>query len=125
MEGAAHAFIEAGIKYDIDPLIMIAIGKHESGLGKYYSDATNNQRHSYAGVMTWDKFGNRSLKAYPSWEDSVFDHARILREVYINRGKDTIKDVWLTYAPLSENMNSSWGAAVSRHYTAMKSHFSN
>lgn len=119
MEGSALHFIEAGEKYNVDPLFLVSIGYHESKYAKAYS---NNSRHSYAGVMRFFN-GQRDLKSYTSWKDAIYDHARIIREVYLNKGKTTIKDIWLSYAPPIEATNESWGPSVARKYNSLLSHF--
>lgn len=123
LEGQARHYIEAGTQYDVDPLFLVAISFHESRYCDAYAPATNAERHNCAGIMSFSN-GNRSIKRYDSYQAFIFDHARIIREVYLDRGKETIKDVWLTYAPLNENPNSSWGGGVMKKYNELKANMS-
>jgi hypothetical protein len=122
MEGSAEYYLEAGKKYDIDPLFLVAIGHHESHYAKAYSDEANNERHNYAGVMTFHN-GVRYLREYGSWKEAIFDHARIIKTLYIDQGKKTIEDIWLVYAPPLEITNDSWGPSVARKYTELLNNF--
>lgn len=115
MWGQASYFISAGEKYNVDPLFLLAIGYHESKYAKVYSQETNSERHNYAGIMTYDN-GVRRLRRYKSWEEAIYDHARNIRQNYLDKGKTTIKEIWYTYAPPAEVTNDSWGPSVSRKY---------
>jgi len=119
MEGTAQDFIEAGEKYNVDPLFLVSIGYHESKYAKAY---TNNDRHNYAGVMAFFN-GQRDLRSYSSWKDAIYDHARIIREMYLDKGKTTIKQIWFSYAPPIEATNESWGPSVARKYNLLLSQF--
>lgn len=122
MEGSAQYFIDAGTKYDVDPLFLLAIGYHESKYAKTYSVETNNERHNYAGIMTYDN-GVRRLRRYKNWEEAVYDHARNIRQMYLDRGLDTIKKIWYVYAPPLEITNDSWGPSVANTYTKFLNKF--
>ncbi len=121
LEGQAKNFIDAGVLYNIDPLFLVAIGYHESKYASAYPSEVNEVRHNYAGVMTYDQnTGKRRLKNYSSWEEAIYDHARILREIYLNKNKDTVRKIWMTYAPLGELTNDSWGNVVGSKYVQLK-----
>jgi len=122
MEGEAESFLEAGKKYEVDPLFLVAIGYHESKYGKAYSSEVNALRHNYAGVMTFND-GIRRLRKYTCWKDAIFDQARVIREMYLDKGKDTIEKIWYTYAPPLEVTNDSWGPSVARKYQELLNHF--
>ena len=122
MEGSANDFVEAGIKYNIDPLFLVSIGNHESNYAKAYSQQSNNERHNYAGVMTFDN-GVRRLRRYTCWKEAIFDHARILREMYLDKGLDTIEKIWYVYAPPLEITNDSWGPSVAAKYKSLLNNF--
>lgn len=121
MEGEAVNFIQAGIKYNIDPLFLVSIAHHESHYAKSYPKTINDSRHNFAGVMDWTD-GKRHLKQYDSWHDSIYDLARVLREKYLNQNKITIRQVWYKYCPpgLSENAGSLWGYQVVDKYSSLR-----
>lgn len=123
MEGEAKSFVEAGEQYQVDPLFLLAIQSHESHYCGSYTKATNEQRHNCAGIMAWDSKGKRSLKTYDSYKSFIFDHARIIKEGYLNTGRETVNEIWARYAPSNEDMNSSWGPAVAKKYSSLLSQF--
>lgn len=120
MEGKSKVFIEAGRKYNVDPLFLLSIQFHESKLCSVYSEETNNRRHNCAGIMAFDN-GKRYIKEYQSYDDFIMNHARIIRTVYFDNGKQTLMDIWSTYAPLSEKANVGWGYAVGKKYNSLRS----
>lgn len=121
MAGEAHDFVEAGNQYQVDPLFLASIAFHESHYASAYSKETNDQRHNYAGVMSWDKNGVRSLKEYASWHDAIYDHARVIRESYLNKGLVTVGEIWNKYSPISDNPGSTWGPSVGAKYISLRS----
>ena len=119
LEGQEKSFMEAGQKYNVDPLFLLAIQFHESKYCSVYSDQTNSQRHNCAGIMAFDN-GKRYIKEYNNYSDFINNHARIIRTVYFDNGKQTLMDIWSTYAPLSEKANGGWGYAVGKKYNEMR-----
>lgn len=138
MAGTEDIFLEAAEKYDIDPLLMIAIGYHESrNCSVYLAQKTtwsslNRVRtssqtsphefhHNCAGIMT-----SYGLKKYNSFEDFIFDHFRLIRTGYLDRGLTTIASIGARYAPIGANndpngLNHSWVGGVSREYKELLS----
>lgn len=122
LEGEAKSFIDAGEEYQVDPLFLLAIQYHESKYCKSYTKETNDQRHNCAGIMSFSG-GKRSIKQYGSYREFIFDHARIIRTVYLNDGRETVSQIWARYAPSNETMNSSWGPQVGKKYSSLLEKF--
>lgn len=123
LEGQAKAFLNAGEKYQVDPLFLLAIQYHESKYCSHYTKETNEQRHNCAGIMSWDSQGKRSIKEYGSYEEFIEDHARIIKTGYLDNGKETVSEIWARYAPSNEHMNSSWGPNVAKKYSSLLAYF--
>lgn len=119
LEGQEKSFIEAGKKYNVDPLFLLAIQYHESKYCSAYSNKTNEQRHNCAGIMAFSN-GKRYIKEYSSYSDFINNHARVIRTVYFDNGKQTLMDIWSAYAPMSEKANGGWGYAVGKKYNEMR-----
>lgn len=122
LEGNAEHFMKAGEKYQIDPLFLLAIQYHESKYCKAYTKETNESRHNCAGIMAFND-GIRSIKKYSSYEEFIYDHARIIRTGYLDTGRTTVNQIWARYAPSNEAMNSSWGPQVAKKYSSLLSNF--
>jgi beta-N-acetylglucosaminidase len=120
LDGQAEHFVAAGKKYGVDALFLASIQFHESRYCGSYSKDTNDKRHNCAGIMAWNN-GERYIKEYDSYEAFIYDHARIIKAVYLDDGRETIHEIWERYAPSNENMNSSWGPAVAKKYLQLRS----
>lgn len=95
------AINEAAEKYQVDPILMEAIMRHESANGK--SNAARNY-NNLAGIM-----GRKGLKRFSAKEDCVDYLGEILR-AYHNRGLVSIDKISKRYAPYHK---SSWVSKVS------------
>lgn len=62
--GKELVFVEAGEFYSVDPRLLVAISKKESGCGTAYSDQYNNEHHNAWGYGPGIAFG--------SWEEAIF-----------------------------------------------------
>lgn len=90
----------AAAAHGIDPVLMEAIIRIESGHGK--SKAARN-KNNLAGIM-----GRRSLRSYSSKEACIQDLARILGK-YKARGRVTVAQIARTYCA----SHAKWTRAVS------------
>lgn len=115
LSGTAVHFINAGKKYNIDPNLLTAIAKHETGNG---TSGAVNTKNNVAGMM-----GKNGLRSYGSVEESIFDMARNLRQNYLDKGKDTISKIGAKYAPVGAandptGLNNHWTTGVTRNYNS-------
>ncbi|TWT03673.1 glucosaminidase domain-containing protein [Planomicrobium sp. CPCC 101079] len=113
LSGTAVHFINAGKKYNIDPNLLTAIAKHETGNG---TSRAVNEKNNVAGMM-----GKDGLRSYGSVEESIFDMARNLRQNYLDQGKDTIAEIGAKYAPVGAandptGLNNHWTNGVTRNF---------
>jgi cell wall-associated NlpC family hydrolase len=114
LEGYGQVFVDLGAQHDIDPAFALAFFHKENK----FATAT------YAGQAAW-AFGNIGnirwtpgwphgkwcsvgggsfcFRVYESWEAGIKDWYRLLREVYVDQGLDTVDTILPVYAPASEN----------------------
>jgi hypothetical protein len=92
----AELFVEAGLRHDVDPRLVVAIAIAESNGGEMHPQGTHN-------VWGWSGSGGpRGLRAWDSWEDSIDEYTERLGALY-----DTDNVDWAfasTYCP----PNTQW-----------------
>lgn len=102
----AEEFIQAADKYQIDWRLLPAITGVESSFGKEIPYQSFN-------AYGWNN-GNYYFK---SWEESIYQVSKALREKYFNRGLDTPEKIGPVYAPPSP----SWGRKVNNFMVKIES----
>jgi hypothetical protein len=121
MQPYAQDYIDAGQKYNIDPVLLAAITEEESGISKpsYAFSARNNAM----GISPNDG----SPRTFSSVDDSINYAARILTNPNGAYANDyTIGQLWYTYSPPDahndpNDTNKDWGPAVATFYSNLKS----
>lgn len=104
MAGLGQTFVAAGKKYGVDPRLLVGIATIESGAGAHLAQAYN--------PFNW---GIHRGQQYGSWEESINDVARGLRQNYLNHGLETPEAIVSKYAPSSDGNNeSNWAGVVSQ-----------
>ncbi len=101
------AINEAAAAYGVDPVLMEAIIRCESGHATSYAARSKN---NLAGIM-----GRRGQRSYESKEACVQDLARILAN-YKAKGKVTIPQIARTYC----SSHGAWTSAVSANVSAIR-----
>lgn len=113
----AQAFVAAGEKYNVDPLLLTAISKHETG--SWTSNAFRNKNNAM-GVSN-----SRGPIHMASREASIDKMASLIGSTTSGPYKDadTFRDLWSIYAPgpatgqgsISNdptNLNQHWGPSI-------------
>lgn len=111
LEGLGRVFVRVGRRYGVDPRFIVAIATHEGRLGTY---KPIQPKHN--------TFGLGPGRSYPSWEANIEAAARNLARpdgFYV--GKNTIREIGLTWAPLGasndpDDLNAHWVGSVTRFY---------
>lgn len=117
--GQGITFAKSGKQYNVNPALMVAIGKQESSLGTKGIVLSNP--YNYYGMT---KAGG-GWASYSSWEESITNHARYLRENYLNENLDTIAQIGAKYAPTRNatndpnGLNNHWVSGVSSAFDAI------
>lgn len=92
----AELFVEAGLRHDVDPRVVVAISIAESNGGKMHPEGTHN-------VWGWGGSGGPSgLRAWPSWEEAIDTYTERLGALYDTDDVDW--DFASTYCP----PNTQW-----------------
>ncbi len=113
----AEAFVEAGKKHGVDPRFLAAISMQETGNGTSYS---MRHRNNAMGIMKGSKH-----RVFDSVAASIDFQARSLtREGGYYEGKDNIKEIGKTYAPVGAKndpgkLNGHWIPSVTRNFTML------
>jgi hypothetical protein len=113
----AQAFVEAGAKYNVDPLLLTAISKHETG--SWTSSAFRNKNNAM-GVSN-----SRGPVHMASREASIDKMAALIGSTTSGpyKAADTYRDLWSIYAPgpatgqgeISNDptgLNQHWGPSI-------------
>jgi beta-N-acetylglucosaminidase len=93
LEGLGIAFYQAEQACGINAIFIAAVARLESGNGITYLAKTKN---NLFGLNAWGSTReeiNRRAYSYASKADSILAFARIIRENYIDKGRNTVKTV--------------------------------
>lgn len=91
LKGLGSAFVDAGIKHNIDPLFLASIAAQESGWGQF--DHGNN-----------NLFGISSgAKSFSSKASSIYYTASLLSKYYVGEGRTTPRKIQPKYCPSPSN----------------------
>lgn len=118
MIGQGINFARAGQQYNVNPALMAAIGQQESAFGT--AGIVKDHAYNYYGLT---KSGG-GWAEFSSWEEAINNHARYLREGYLDKGLTTIPQIGSKYAPVGasndpNNLNNNWAKGVQSHFDAI------
>jgi hypothetical protein len=114
LEGFGEVFVRVGRKQGVDPCFLVAIATHENRLGTFKAIQAKH-----------NTFGLGPGRTYPSWEANIVAAARNLaRSGGFYAGKNTIRTIGLTWAPLGAgndpaDLNRHWVGSVTRFYAQL------
>ncbi len=102
MAGQGQRIYDLGVAYGIDPAYCLAFFVHESAAGTRGEAVLT---HSVGNLRARSGEPSRDgYRLYATWEESVTDWYRLIRDVYIGRwGLPTVAEVIPIYAPSSDN----------------------
>jgi hypothetical protein len=114
LDGFGDVFVRVGRKHGVDPLFLVAIATHENRLGTFKAIQAKH-----------NTFGLGPGRTYPTWEANIEAAAKNLARpdgFYV--GKNTIRTVGLTWAPLGAgndpaDLNRHWVGSVTRFYAQL------
>ncbi len=99
----ADELLEASEKYDVDYQLIVAIAQCESNLCKKAPEGSFN---------CWG-FENGATQ-FLSWEQSLNQVAKTLRERYLDEGLVTPEEIMVRYAPPSVEIGGPWAKCVNQ-----------
>jgi RHS repeat-associated protein len=85
LQGTGQAFIDAALKYDVNPAVLVAIGFRESHWGY---DTRNGGSNNAFGLLN-----SNGLLRYSSWEAGVSGAAKTVESAY-GRGNRSVADLY-------------------------------
>ena len=115
LSNKGNVIVNAGIKHNVNPYLMTAIIKHETGDG---TSKVFRTRNNVAGLMT----NGMTYKRYNSIDESIFSLAKILSEFYIAEGRVDIESIGAKFCPVGAyndrktQVNQHWVPNVSKLY---------
>lgn len=115
LSNKGNVIVNAGIQHNVNPYLMTAIIKHETGDG---TSKVFKVRNNVAGIMT----NGMTYKQYNSIDDSIYSLAKILSEFYIAEGRVDIEAIGAKFCPVGAyndrktQVNQHWVPNVSRIY---------
>jgi hypothetical protein len=98
--GYGYVFVQAGRRYNLDPLLLAAISAHESGAWK---SRAARKKNNWMGLMT-----RRGAKSFGTPEESIFYAAALLNRKPF-KGRNTLGAIAPVYCAKSPGR---WKASV-------------
>ena len=96
--------IKAARKYNLDPLLLVAIAQCESNLGKKMPPGCNNP-------FGWGIHSKGTL-CFDTWQAGFQTVAKGLRDKYFNTGLDSPEELMARYTPPALEKDGSWAKCV-------------
>lgn len=106
--GTGEVWYNLGVKWKIDPAYALAFFLHESTAGAnpawsgHKPDGTTTHNIGNLACGNYPTCYGR-WRDYPNWAAGIEDWYRVINEVYIQHGYDTVHKVVPAYAPANEN----------------------
>jgi hypothetical protein len=94
MAGMGRYFMDQGRKQDFDGRLLVALAYAETEAGKYVPSQAKKNAYGWGAAGGKNPGGFK----FASWEQNVKAVARGLREIYFDKGLDTIPEIaskWL------------------------------
>jgi hypothetical protein len=101
--------------YEVNPMLLVAIMKHETGNGT--SNAVKSLNNP-GGIM----LSGSKLKRFATLENGIEAMTRLLKDFYIDQGRCDIKSIGAKYCPVGANndkaynLNQYWVPTVTANY---------
>lgn len=110
-KGQGQTIYDLGIKYKINPAIMLAFFIHESGAGSNLAWAgrkpDGSVTHNVGNIICtegWRCYGR--FRDYDTWEQGIEDWYKLINDLYIGEWqRATVEQIIPRYAPAADNNN--------------------
>ncbi|MCX8008753.1 MAG: hypothetical protein N3A54_03530 [Patescibacteria group bacterium] len=102
----AYKIVEEADKNGIDFRLIVAIAMCESNLGKRMPPNSYNAW----GIAIYT--GMQSGKVFQDWDHAITWVSKYIRERYLEKGYDTLREIGAIYAPPSVEKGHSWSRCV-------------
>lgn len=104
-------FYLAGKEYDVNPMMLSAIAKWETA--NLTSDLAKNH-HNFGGINWSERWIGKYKRygryvSYPDMQTGIYEFARLIKEIYIDDGHDSLDKIQKKYAPLNDKDNGKYG----------------
>ncbi len=103
----AQNFVEEADKNGIDFRLAVSIAMCESNLGKRIP---SQDSHNAWGIAVYT--GQQHGKNFEDWPSAIAWVSTYLKERYLDRGHDTLREIGSIYAPPSVEKGHSWARCV-------------
>lgn len=100
----AEDLVDISQKYDLDPLLLLAIAQCESNLGKKMPQDCYNP-------FGWGIHSKGTL-CFSSWQEGFEKVCQGLKEKYFSQGLHSPEELMVKYTPLALEKNGSWAKCV-------------
>lgn len=108
-QGQGQVIFDLGVKYGINPAVMLAFFIHESSAGSNPAWAGRKPDGTYTYnvgniICTegWRCYGR--FRDYNSWSEGIEDWYKLIKDLYIGEwGRKTVEDIIPRYAPAADN----------------------
>ena len=114
--GKADYIFFCAKNYNVNPMLMASIIKHETGNG---SSKMVTQNNNPGGITS-----SKGFAKYETLEAGIDAMAKLLKEEYIDKGRTSIESIQKVYCPIGASndpngINKYWLPMVSKNYQTM------
>ena len=102
-QGMGQTLSDMGVKYGIDPAFALAFFHHESGYGLHGVARSTLSLGNIRCTAGWRCDPTGGYRAYRSYTEGFEDWYRLLTQVYVANGLNTVEKIIPVYAPNADN----------------------
>ncbi len=110
LSGLGSVFVSAGVQYNVDPRLIVAIAGAESSFGTAWSACARDGNNAWS----WFYNGNCQNSPFSSFSAGIMTVTKFMRRSYLNKGFTTIDLIRKKYCVSGCN---DWAPNVTQFYT--------
>jgi hypothetical protein len=102
-QGLGPTLYSLGVQYGINPAVALAFFHHESSYG---TQGVAPHTHSIGNIKCtpgWQCLDG--FRYYPTWAAGAADWYKVIHDVYLSAGRDTVAKIIPVYAPSRDDNN--------------------
>lgn len=116
LSNTGSLFLDASLKYNIDPYLAVAIALHETGC-KWNCSTLVTRCNNVGGIKGYPSCGSGGYQAFDSIEDGIYKYVENISKNYYAYGYTTAETMQRKYTGYA---NSTWAVKVNNYINQIK-----